>query len=177
MTPWETKLCPRTGRYGSAVWIWQSAMRKCQVVLGTHRRPHQENFYIQTYVSLPMQAVWCWVKPGGHLQVNPPMVFTHKNWQLCCLVEHSSRSGKAQGVTQKKFSGTFRYRKLKRGGNRYLNSTEPGQISACATVWGLLFIVSQIPVLLQSLTYKWTATEPDTRNMEWVVGGGGGYVP
>lgn len=26
--------------------------------------------------------------------MNPPMVLTHKNWQLCCLVEHSSRSEK-----------------------------------------------------------------------------------
>lgn len=41
---------------------------------------------------LPMQAVWCWVKPGGHLQAKLPMVFTHRNWQLCCLVAHSSRS-------------------------------------------------------------------------------------
>lgn len=42
--------------------------------------------------ALPMQAVWCWVKPGGHLQVNPPRVLTQRNWQLCCLVWHSSRS-------------------------------------------------------------------------------------
>lgn len=41
---------------------------------------------------LPIHAVWCWVKPAGHLQVKPPMVFTHRNWQLCCLVEHSSKS-------------------------------------------------------------------------------------
>lgn len=41
---------------------------------------------------LPMQAVWCWVKPGGHLQAKLPMVLTHRNWQLCCLVAHSSRS-------------------------------------------------------------------------------------
>lgn len=41
---------------------------------------------------LPMQAVWCWVNPGGHLHVKLPMVLTHRNWQLCCLVAHSSRS-------------------------------------------------------------------------------------
>ena len=41
---------------------------------------------------LPMQAVWCWVKPGGHLHAKLPMVLTHRNWQLCCLVAHSSRS-------------------------------------------------------------------------------------
>lgn len=52
-------------------------------------------------VYLPMQAVWCWVKPGGHLQVNPPMVLTHKNWQLCCLVEHSSRSEKEKSYNIK----------------------------------------------------------------------------
>lgn len=53
------------------------------------------HFQIITWmeVSLPTHAVWCWVNPGGHLQVKPPMVFTHKNWQLCCLVEHSSKSG------------------------------------------------------------------------------------
>lgn len=44
------------------------------------------------WFALPMQAVWCWVKPGGHLQVNPPRVLTQRNWQLCCLVWHSSRS-------------------------------------------------------------------------------------
>lgn len=32
------------------------------------------------------------MKPGGHLQLNPPIMFTHRNWQLCCLVEHSSKS-------------------------------------------------------------------------------------
>lgn len=41
---------------------------------------------------LPIQAVWCCVKPGGHLQVKPPSVLTQRNWQLCCLVWHSSRS-------------------------------------------------------------------------------------
>lgn len=46
----------------------------------------------QLWFALPMQAVWCWVKPGGHLQVNPPRVLTQRNWQLCCLVWHSSRS-------------------------------------------------------------------------------------
>lgn len=49
-------------------------------------------------LSLPIHAVWCWVNPEGHLQVKPPMVFTQRNWQLCCLVEHSSRSG-CQNVT------------------------------------------------------------------------------
>lgn len=39
-----------------------------------------------------MQDEWCWVKPGGHLQLKPPMTLTQRNWQLCCLVEHSSRS-------------------------------------------------------------------------------------
>lgn len=47
----------------------------------------------------PMQAVWCWVKPGGHLQVKPPMVLTQRNWQLCCLVEHSSRSRETEENT------------------------------------------------------------------------------
>lgn len=45
-------------------------------------------------LSLPMHAVWCWVNPEGHLQVKPPIVFTQRNWQLCCLVEHSSKSGR-----------------------------------------------------------------------------------
>lgn len=35
--------------------------------------PHRFSFY------LPMQAVWCWVNPGGHLHVKPPMVLTHRN--------------------------------------------------------------------------------------------------
>ena len=51
------------------------------------------NSYIGPSLShLPMQAVWCWVNPGGHLHVKLPMVLTHRNWQLCCLVAHSSRS-------------------------------------------------------------------------------------
>lgn len=50
-------------------------------------------FFLDTHVLYsPIQAVWCCVKPGGHLQVKPPMVLTQRNWQLCCLVEHSSRS-------------------------------------------------------------------------------------
>lgn len=32
------------------------------------------------------------MKPGGHLQLNPPIMFTQRNWQLCCLVAHSSKS-------------------------------------------------------------------------------------
>lgn len=43
-----------------------------------------------------MQAVWCWVNPGGHLQVKPPIVLTQRNWQLCCFVAHSSRSKKTK---------------------------------------------------------------------------------
>ncbi len=27
----------------------------------------------------PMHAVWCCVKPEGHLQVKPPIVLTHRN--------------------------------------------------------------------------------------------------
>lgn len=43
-------------------------------------------------IGLPMQAVWCCVNPVGHLHVKPPIVLTQWNWQLCCLVEHSSTS-------------------------------------------------------------------------------------
>lgn len=32
------------------------------------------------------------MKPGGQRQVKAPMVLTQKNWQLCCLEVHSSRS-------------------------------------------------------------------------------------
>ena len=32
------------------------------------------------------------MKPGGQRQVKAPMVLTQKNWQLCCLEEHSSTS-------------------------------------------------------------------------------------
>lgn len=54
-------------------------------IFGTHTHTWME-------LSLPIHAVWCWVNPEGHLQVKPPMVFTQRNWQLCCLVEHSSKS-------------------------------------------------------------------------------------
>lgn len=46
----------------------------------------------QSLAHSPMQAVWCWENPGGHLQLKPPMVLLHRNWQLCLFVRHSSRS-------------------------------------------------------------------------------------
>lgn len=54
--------------------------------------PSKNNYRGLSLSHLPMQAVWCWVNPGGHLHAKLPMVLTHKNWQLCCLVAHSSRS-------------------------------------------------------------------------------------
>lgn len=87
----------------STISEWESVTLKQE---GASRAVHELEYSgggktkIYRSLYLPTQAVWCWVKPGGHLQVKPPMVLTHKNWQLCCLVEHSSRSEKEEDIVQ-----------------------------------------------------------------------------
>lgn len=64
-----------------------------------HGRQRHNGISSSPECYIPIQAVWCCVNPVGHLQVKPPIVLTQLNWQLCCLVEHSSTSEDRNGIS------------------------------------------------------------------------------